>query len=145
MKAMTSFGGKIPGWLGKAGRGFEAFGAEMPGLFDTGMWKPGRMNPVYHTRNAGWENFLTAGLAGRDQDNWRGTMKTWKRVSQLYPNATGIESYMRGQADVNLVIDITDPATGRKTRERVHVPVGLWSHGKHPSHRGQAHKTIRTR
>jgi hypothetical protein len=143
--ALARFGGRIPSLLGGAARGIEGLGSEIPGLLDTSMWWPGAMNPVFHRRNPGWENLLTLGALGRPRLNDRQYMQALRRTQQLYPGTTAIENFMRGQADVNLVIDITDPNTGRRTRERVHIPVGLWSGGRHPSHRGQAAKTIRTK
>jgi hypothetical protein len=60
-------------------------------------------------------------------------------------NVTGFENYgagmWKGQADINLTI-IRDE-NGKRVRERVHIPIDMWAHGRHPSHRGR--KNIRTR
>jgi hypothetical protein len=64
-------------------------------------------------------------------------------------NVEGVTGYnaamWKGQADVNMTIDLRDPTTGRITRKRVHVPVDLWAGGRAPSHRGQTAKTVRSR
>jgi hypothetical protein len=46
-----------------------------------------------------------------------------------------------GQADINMTIT-REGADGRLHRQRVHIPVDMWKHGRHPSHRGR--KNIRT-
>lgn len=139
------FGGAIPRLFGRAGSVIEGAGAEIPGLMDTGMWWPGAMNPYYHSRNPGWEHMLSLGLANRGGDQMQSqVLKHWHLLQRQFPGISGVESLIRGQADVNLVIDLTDPNTGRRTREKVHVPVALWGGGRHPHHRGQR-KTIRTK
>jgi hypothetical protein len=141
--ALARWGDRIPGLLGKGAAGLEGLGAEIPGIVDLPMWWPGKMNPNTHRRNPGWENLLSLNLINRHGMNDH--ISRLQRAQKFFPNATGIESFLRGAADVNLTIDITDPNTGRRTREKVHVPVGLWSGGKHPSHRGRAGKTVRTK
>jgi hypothetical protein len=149
IKALTSFGGRIPGLLGKGASGLEGFGAEMPGIGDWRMWLPGAFNPITHRRNPGWENFLTLGALNRQHGIIPGNQyaRDLQRAQRAFPgrNISGVESMLRGQADVNLVIDLTDPHTGKMTRQRVHIPIGLWEGGRSPSHRGQVHKTVRSR
>lgn len=140
VKAITSFGGKGLSLLRGAGGALEGLGAEAPGISDWRMWFPGARNPMTHRKNPGWENFFSLGLANRDP--FPGYLT---KARQFYPHATNVESFLRGQADVNLVIDMTDPSTGKMTRHRVHIPVGLWAGGRHPSHRGQTKKTVRSR
>lgn len=148
VKYLTAFGGKIPGLVGRAGSAIEGFGAEIPGVSDWRMWFPGAYNPYYHRNNPDFLNLLTLGLAHRQHGVIPPNMymHDLRRAQRVFPgqNITGLESLVRGQADVNLVIDITDPHSGRRTREKVHVPIALWSGGRHPHHRGQR-KTIRTK
>lgn len=147
IRAAMSLGGKAGGLFKGLGSDVAGMGAEIPGLLDLPMWFPGKYNPYFHRRNPGWENFLTAGLLNRQHGNispgnYAGVLR---KAQGFFPRATGVESMLRGQADVNLVIDITDPNTGKRSRERVHVPIGLWAGGRHPSHRGQVNKTVRSR
>jgi hypothetical protein len=61
-------------------------------------------------------------------------------------NVRGVSNYdvgmWKGQADVNMTIT-REGADGRLHRQRVHIPVDMWAHGRHPSHRGR--KNIRGR
>ena len=126
----------------------EMFQAEFPGIADTSMWMPGKMNPYYHRRNPGWENFLSLGLVNRET----GTISP-----QAYPavlahanrvlaaregRILGVESLKKGEfhgkVDFNLIVDQVD-ANGKSVRRTVHVPVDIWSGpNKHPSNRGQS-------
>jgi len=140
--------GAISRWgaMGSAGL------AEIPGIFDTPMWWPGKMNPYYHRRNPGWENFLSLGLVNRE---------TGMISPQAYPSILhqanrvlgaregrilGIESMkkemLHGKVDFALVIDQVD-ASGKSVRRTVHVPVDIWSGGNHPRNRGQSGKNGR--
>lgn len=137
----------VPGLIGRGASLAGAGMAEIPGISDWRMWMPGAYNPYYHRNNADWLNFITLGLAHRQHGDISPSnyMNVLRKAQGFYPNATNVESMLRGEANVNLVIDITDPNTGKKSRERVHIPVGLWSGGRHPSHRGQTNKTVRSR
>lgn len=61
-------------------------------------------------------------------------------------NVQGVSNYgagmWKGQADINMTIT-REGADGRLHRQRVHVPVDMWAHGRHPGHRGR--KSIRTK
>ena len=63
-------------------------------------------------------------------------------------NVTGVSGYhaamWRGQADVNMILQFTDPHTGKLQRQRVHIPINMWAGGRHPTTRGQK-KTVRSR
>src|SRR4029077_1783932 len=66
VRAALGLAGKAGGLFRGAAHGVGMFGAEIPGLLDTEMWMPGAYNPRTHRRNAGWENFLSLGLANRE-------------------------------------------------------------------------------
>lgn len=138
----------FPGLLARGG-GLAAAGmAEIPGIVDTPMWWPGKMNPTTHDRNAGWENVLTMNLVNRRGMNYYSDLhKAQMMLSRSGSHITGIsdvgQGMWHGRADVNLTIT-REYADGTKKNVRVHVPVDMWARGRHPGHRGQP-KTVRTR
>lgn len=124
----------LRGGAGAAG----LFSAEMPMLPDLFNYLVHGVDPTTGQRlnNSVFHRLLPINQGGFDSR--QDYLKSLRRAQQMFPGTTNIESFekrkLHGRADVFMTLDINQG--GKIVRRTVHVPVDLWSGGRHPGAQG---------
>lgn len=142
-QAARAVTGRAGGALLRAGRGAGAattlLGAEMPMLPDAFNYLFRGVDPTtgQHLNNSFLHRLLPINQGG-GFNSAQEYNQALRRAQQLHPGTTNIESFERrkihGRAEVFMTLDINQ--NGKVTRRTFHVPVDMWSGGRHPSSQG---------